>query len=168
MVEPITGAMQHSPEKIKSVEKDRLIMLARNPASVFVFWQFCVHKAESFRLGFYATEMRLCLFYGDDKTPAGEAAFAWDAFKAYLKPPLEGKAYFAALYGVKPDGAYEKLLESNLVILPVSTPLSAGSTADSAGGQRQASVTAAESAGGQRQASVSTYASAEFIKKTVL
>lgn len=123
---------QHGQENLKAMEKDRLLMLARNPASVFVFWQFCAHKAAAFREGSYAPEIRVRLFYSDDKTPAGEAAFAWDALKAYLKPPLEGKAYFAALYAAKSGGAYEKLLESNSITLPVSSPLSAGSTYASA------------------------------------
>lgn len=126
------GVAQTPQEKLKPLETDRLVMLARNPASVFVFWQFCAHKAAAFRNGSYASEIKVRLFYGDDKTPAGEAAFAWDALKAYLKPPLEGRVYFAALYGVKPDGACEKLLESNSVTLPVSSPLAAGSTYASA------------------------------------
>lgn len=127
-----TGVMQHGQENLKAIEKDRLLMLARNPASVFIFWQFCSNKAGAFRQGVYGTEIRVRLFYSEDKTPAGDAAFSWDAFKAYLKPPLEGKAYFAALYAAKPGGDYEKLLESNSITMPVSSPLSAGSTYASA------------------------------------
>ena len=127
-----TGAAETGREKLKPLETDRLVMLARNPASVFVFWQFCAHKAGSFRQGAYGPEIRVRLFYSEDKTPAGEAAFAWDALKAYLKPPLEGRTYFAALYAAKPGGAYEKLLESNSITLPVSSPLSADSTYSSA------------------------------------
>lgn len=127
-----TGEMQYGQENLKAMEKDRLLMLARNPASVFVFWQFCAHKAAAFREGSYAPKIKVRLFYKDDKTPAGEAAFAWDAFKAYLKPPLEGKAYFAALYAAKPGENYEKLLESNSITLPISSPLSADSTYASA------------------------------------
>ncbi|HAH32098.1 MAG TPA: hypothetical protein DCL44_07280 [Elusimicrobia bacterium] len=132
MGELTTGAVETGQEKLKSLETDSLVMLARNPASVFVFWQFNPHKAAAFRDGSYAPEIKIRLFYAEDKTPAGEAAFAWDSLKAYLKPPLEGRVYFAALYGVKPDGACEKLLDSNSVTLPVSSPLAAGSTYSSA------------------------------------
>jgi len=132
MGECSAGTAHSGQESSGAMEKDRLLMLARNPSSVFVFWQFCPNKAESFRRGVYGPEIRLRLFYSDDKTPAGEAVFSWDAFKAYLKPPIEGKSYFAALYAAKPGGACEKLLESNSMVLPVSSPLSAGSTYASA------------------------------------
>ena len=100
---------------------DKVYLLPKNPAAVFVCWTWSRSRAETFEQA-YEPEIIVRLSAVDDKALTAEAAVRWNAGKLYIKPPAEGRVYTAAVYAVKKDGSTEKLLESNAVAVPVSAP----------------------------------------------
>ncbi|MFA6434322.1 MAG: DUF4912 domain-containing protein [Elusimicrobiales bacterium] len=112
-----------------AASNDKVYLLPRNPAAAFVCWTWSRSRSDAFEAGVYEREILVRLFVVDDKALAVEAAAAWDAGKLYLKPPVEGRTYTAAVFARKNDGSQEKLMESNAAAVPVSAPrqdLSAG------------------------------------------
>ncbi|MBU2574392.1 MAG: DUF4912 domain-containing protein [Elusimicrobia bacterium] len=102
---------------------DKAWLLVKSPAAVFVCWTLGRAKTEAFKTASYAPNVLVRLVSCEDKTLAVEAEVRWDAGKIYLKPPAEGRICSAAVYARKKDGGQEKLLESNAVAAPVSSPL---------------------------------------------
>ena len=100
---------------------DKLYLLPKNPAAVFVCWTWNRSRAEAFEQ-VYEQEIIVRLSAVDDKALTTEVPARWNAGKLYIKPPAEGRIYIATLYARKKDGSQEKLLESNAVTTPVSAP----------------------------------------------
>ncbi|MEI7482296.1 MAG: DUF4912 domain-containing protein [Elusimicrobiota bacterium] len=108
---------------------DKIYLLPKNPAAVFVCWTWSRAIEETFEIGGYEPEIIVRLCAVDDKALTSEVSTQWNAGKLYMKPPVEGRTYTAAVYVRKKDGAQEKILESNAAATPVSAPrqvLSAG------------------------------------------
>ena len=70
----------------------------------------------------------------DDATLAVERLGRWDSGGVYLRPPVEGRTYSAAVYARKKDGHMEKLLESNAALTPLSIEVSCVSSGCSGSG----------------------------------
>ena len=116
-------------EKVFISSNDKVYLLPRNPAAVFVCWTWSRSRAEAFVDQWYEPEILIRLCDTGDKTLAAESAAKWDSGKLYMKPPVEGRTYAVAVYARKKDGSQEKLMESNASATPVSAPrqgLSAG------------------------------------------
>jgi hypothetical protein len=108
---------------------DKVYLLPKNPLAVFICWTWSRSRAEAFQTQAYNPEIIIRLFAADDKALMVEAAARWNAGKIYMKPPVEGRTYTAAVCARKKGGSQEKMLESNAVATPVSAPrqaLSAG------------------------------------------
>ena len=112
-----------------SPSNDKVYLLVRNPASVFVCWTWSRARVEAFESQCYAPEVIVRLAAAEDKALVAEQAVPWNVGKLYMKPPAEGRTYTIAIYARNKDGAQEKLLESNAALTPVSASrpgLSAG------------------------------------------
>jgi len=107
--------------------EDRLVLLPKNPGSFFVFWQFSAGRAEAFRSGAFEPEVELRLACLDDGAGSQPLKAGWQAGRAYLSVPAQGKNYQASLYALR-AGAWERLLESN----PAAAPAAAGMAEDRA------------------------------------
>ena len=106
------------PELSKPLpSEDRLVLLPKNPGILFVFWQFSSGRAETFLSGALEPEVELRLAYADDNSPAAAHKAGWQAGRAYLAVPAQGRTYQAALYARR-GGNWEKLLESNQAAAP--------------------------------------------------
>jgi len=108
---------------------DKLYLLPKNPAAVFICWTWSRGSEETFEIHGYEPEIIVRLSAVDDKALTSEVSVQWNSGKIYMKPPVEGRTYTAAIYARKKDGAQEKILESNPTATPVSAPrqiLSAG------------------------------------------
>ena len=84
---------------------------------------------ETFEARTYEPEIIVKISAVDDKALTSEVSAQWNAGKLYMKPPVEGRTYTAAVYVRKKDGTQEKILESNVAATPISAPrqiLSAG------------------------------------------
>ncbi|OGR66243.1 MAG: hypothetical protein A2X31_05840 [Elusimicrobia bacterium GWB2_63_22] len=99
--------------------EDRLVLLPKNPGSFFVFWLFSAGRAEAFASGAFAGELELRLACVDDGAQASVLKAGWQAGRAYLPVPAQGKTYQASLYALRGD-AWEKLLESNQAAAPAA------------------------------------------------
>lgn len=99
--------------------EDRLVLLPKNPGSFFVFWQFAAGRAEAFRSGAFSPEVELRLSCVEDGAQAAPLKAGWQAGRAYLQVPSQGKTYQAALYALR-GGAWERLLESNQAAAPAA------------------------------------------------
>lgn len=99
--------------------EDRLVLLPKNPGSFFVFWLFSAGRAEAFASGAFAAELELRLTCVDDGAQAAVLQAAWQAGRAYLPVPAQGKTYQASLYARRGD-AWERLLESNQAAAPAA------------------------------------------------
>ncbi len=97
--------------------EDRLVLLPKNPGAFFVFWQFAGGRSDAFRAGAFAPEVELRLVYSEDRTQASSYRADWQAARAYVPVPAQGRVYEAALYAQR-AGAWEKLLESNQAAAP--------------------------------------------------
>ena len=118
-----------SDETAFTPSNEKVYLLPRNPSTVFVCWTWSRSRAEAFEARVYEPEILIRLSSVEDKTQTAEVSVQWNAGKFYMKPPVEGRTYTAAVYARKKDGSHEKLLESNAAVMPVSAPrqaLSAG------------------------------------------
>lgn len=118
--------MDKTEEKIISPQtnislKDRLVILPKNPNSIFVFWQWTESRTGAFSSGELKEEIMIKLYYDEDKTLAGEYSFRWDRFKVYLKPPRQGKFYYAVAVVYAGKETAETAMESNVIEIPLET-----------------------------------------------
>ncbi len=116
-------------ETLFTPSSDRVYLLPKNPAAVFVCWTWSRSMEETFEARTYEPEIIVKISAVDDKALTSEVSAQWNAGKLYMKPPVEGRTYTAAVYVRKKDGTQEKILESNVAATPISAPrqiLSAG------------------------------------------
>lgn len=107
--------------------EDKLVLLPKNPGSLFAFWSFSAARGDLFRSSSLGGEVEVRLYRAEDKAQVFSARSSWEAGRAYLAVPPHGGAYQAALYVLR-GGEWEKAVESN----PVSAPAEAGSARDRA------------------------------------
>ena len=109
-------------ETVSTQSNDKAYLLPKNPAAVFICWTWSRSRVEAFEAREYEPEILIRLSVVEDKALAAEAMVQWDSGKLYLKPPVEGRTYAAAVYARKKDGSQEKLMESNAAATPISAP----------------------------------------------
>jgi hypothetical protein len=107
--------------------EDKLVLLPKNPGSLFVFWSFSSSRGDQFRAASLGAEVELRLFRADDKTQVSSSKAGWEKGGAYLAAPAHGGTYAAALYVLR-GGEWERVLESN----QAASPAAAGSAQDRA------------------------------------
>lgn len=99
--------------------EDRLVLLPKNPKTVFIFWQFSAGRTEAFRSGAFSAEIELRLACVDDSTIISAVKAGWQAGRCYAAVPAQGKTYQVSLYAFR-NGAWEKLMESNQAAAPAA------------------------------------------------
>ncbi len=99
--------------------EDKLVLLPKNPGMFFIFWQFSAGRAKAFVSAALAPEVELRLAYAGDNAAAPAHRAHWQAGRAYLPVPAQGKTYQASLYALR-GGAWEKILESNQAAAPAA------------------------------------------------
>ncbi len=99
--------------------EDRMVLLPKNPGTCYVFWQFSSGRAEAFRAGAFAPEVELRLACVEDGSRSSVIKADWQAGRAYLPVPSQGRTYKAALCAQR-GGAWEKILESNIKASPAA------------------------------------------------
>lgn len=107
--------------------EDKLVLLPKNPDSLFVFWSFSASRAEMFQTSSAGSEIEVRLFRADDNSQVSVAKAQWDKFGAYLPAQRNGGLYSAALYVLR-GGEWERVLESN----QTAAPAAAGASEDRA------------------------------------
>ena len=70
---------------------DKIYLLPKNPAAVFVCWTWSRASEETFETGGYGPEIIVRLCAVDDKALTSEVSTQWNAGKLYMKPPVEGR-----------------------------------------------------------------------------
>jgi hypothetical protein len=97
--------------------EDRLVLLPKNPGTFFVFWQLSAGRADSFRSGAFAPEVEVRLVCQEDSSISDSRKCPWQPGRAYVPVPAQGRTFQAFLYVLR-NGAWEKLMESNLKAAP--------------------------------------------------
>jgi hypothetical protein len=97
--------------------EDRLVLLPKNPGTYFVFWQLSASRGEAFRSGAFAPELEVRLVCVEDSSISDSRKCHWQPGRAYVPVPAQGKTFHALLYVLR-NGAWEKLLESNIKASP--------------------------------------------------
>ena len=103
-------------------DRDRLVLFARNPKSLFTYWEWSAAKAKTFEAEPDKGELILRFFYADTKNPAFEIPCRWNQLYAYLEPPQPGKSYFAVLCQKNSGEETQNLLYSNTINIPLGHP----------------------------------------------
>ena len=107
-----------SEKNIDVCSGEKLILLVRNPETLFVLWSFNETNERNFEKGIYARQVELRIFTLSESLPVLSFKFNFNDNKNYIQMPLKEGEYFASLYARNEKGEEMKLLESNVILAP--------------------------------------------------